>query len=90
MSQGFKLNPISQIKFSTCDPNHLLDLLGTSEFFYLKPFFSQMLLGYNIRPEGNQLVAEAAFTDHSHSGCIKTLANTHNILASGSTDERIW
>ena len=79
-----------KLNFQLVTPITCLIYFEFQNFFYLKPFFSQMLLGYNIRPEGNQLVAEAAFTDHSHSGCIKTLANTHNILASGSTDERIW
>ena len=53
--------------------------------------YEQMLLGYAVR-EGKKgdLEYEEAFTDHSHSGCIKTIASTGTVLASGSTDERIW
>lgn len=52
--------------------------------------YEQMLLGYAVR-EGKKgdLEWEEAFTDHSHSGCIKTIASTGTVLASGSTDERI-
>lgn len=51
--------------------------------------YEQMLLGFNVSLEKGGFKHESAFTDHSHSGCIKTIASTHRILASGSTDERI-
>ena len=68
--------------------------------------YEQMLLGYNISQvayddpstarflkfyqEEGALKHDATFTDHSHSGCIKTITSSARILASGSTDERIW
>lgn len=48
-----------------------------------------MLLGYNIREVKGEFQVEPAFTDHTHTGCIKTIASTETVLASGSTDERI-
>jgi len=51
--------------------------------------YEQMLLGYNISQEEGALKHDATFTDHSHSGCIKTITSSARILASGSTDERI-
>lgn len=52
--------------------------------------YEQMLLGYNIREIKGEFECEPTFTDHTHTGCIKTLASTETVLASGSTDERIW
>lgn len=49
-----------------------------------------MLLGYNVRYNSDEeLEVEPSFTDHSHTGCVKTIASTRNVLVSGSTDERI-
>ena len=57
--------------------------------------YEQMLLGYDLLNNGKsgedvQLEATPAFTDHSHTGYVKTIASSNSALASGSTDERIW
>lgn len=55
--------------------------------------YEQMLLGYSLSygsgDSSGNIEAKAAFTDHSHTGYVKTIASARNILASGSTDERI-
>jgi len=56
--------------------------------------YEQMLLGYDLLNNGKtgedvQIEAQPAFTDHSHTGYVKTIASSNSILASGSTDERI-
>ena len=55
--------------------------------------YEQMLLGYSLVHDSqsdSRIEAKASFTDHSHNGYVKTLASSKNVLASGSTDERIW
>ena len=57
--------------------------------------YEQMLLGYELMNNGKggeeiTLEASPAFTDHSHTGYVKTIASSSRVLASGSTDERIW
>ncbi|XP_039247509.2 p21-activated protein kinase-interacting protein 1-like [Styela clava] len=54
--------------------------------------YEQMLLGYSVTKdkEKDVLKSELLFTDHSHSGCIKTVACGSSYLASGSSDEAIF
>lgn len=52
--------------------------------------YEQMLLGYNVVKTEDGYETNLDFTDHSHTGCIKTVAVGKNFLASGSTDEIIY
>lgn len=56
--------------------------------------YEQMLLGYSITKNNDsdslELEADLIFTDHSHTGCIKTVACCSTFLASGATDETIY
>ncbi|KAK3577574.1 hypothetical protein CHS0354_026539 [Potamilus streckersoni] len=52
--------------------------------------YDEILLGYNVVLVGESYQLEQVFSDHSHTGCIKTLAvSQKDVLASGSTDETI-
>ncbi|XP_041357789.1 p21-activated protein kinase-interacting protein 1-like [Gigantopelta aegis] len=54
--------------------------------------YEELLLGYRLVKSDTDGVyhLEASFTDHSHIGCVKTVAiSQKGILASGSTDETI-
>lgn len=56
--------------------------------------YEQMLLGYSVTKtkdsDSGELDADLIFTDHSHTGCIKTVACGSTFLASGATDETIY
>lgn len=58
--------------------------------------YEQMLLGYSITKQEDEekstskLKAELIFTDHSHTGCIRTVACSDSFMASGATDETIY
>ncbi|KAL3868758.1 hypothetical protein ACJMK2_041524 [Sinanodonta woodiana] len=52
--------------------------------------YDEILLGYNVVEIGESYQLDQVFSDHSHTGCIKTLAvSQKDVLASGSTDETI-
>lgn len=54
--------------------------------------YEQMLLGYSITKteDCNALQCEPIFTDHSHTGCVRTVACGTTYLASGATDEMVY
>lgn len=52
--------------------------------------YDEVLLGYRLVKIDEGYQFEQSFTDHSHTGCVKSVAiSTKSILASGSTDESI-
>ncbi|KAI0209819.1 p21-activated protein kinase-interacting protein 1-like [Lamellibrachia satsuma] len=52
--------------------------------------YEELILGYKLIEDDDGYSLETSFTDHSHTGCVKTLAvSKRGILASGSSDETI-
>ncbi|OWF46043.1 p21-activated protein kinase-interacting protein 1-like [Mizuhopecten yessoensis] len=52
--------------------------------------YDEVLLGYKIITDAEEYQFDQSFTDHTHTGCIKTLSvSKKGILASGGTDETV-
>ncbi|XP_064617137.1 p21-activated protein kinase-interacting protein 1-like [Liolophura sinensis] len=50
--------------------------------------YEELLLGYKLVEEDGSFRLQPSFTDHSHTGCIKTVAiSRRGVLASGGSDE---
>jgi len=66
---------------------------GETEIEILAGTYEEFLLGYKLTSEntkdGKQYSLKQSFTNHSHSGSLRSVANVGKFLASGSTDEVI-
>lgn len=51
--------------------------------------YEQILFGYRVTPEGEQWMATADFTNHSHTASLSVLAVNNRFVATGSKDETI-
>ncbi|RWS04286.1 p21-activated protein kinase-interacting protein 1-like protein [Dinothrombium tinctorium] len=51
--------------------------------------YEEFLIGYKLKQENDKYTFEQSFTNHAHTGSVRSISCSQKYLASGSTDESI-